>query len=63
MVQIPLNNNGVRKLVVFLSSHICKRGGKITCEILPTSSLLLPENPMCRIEPSVKWLKGLLDRW
>lgn len=49
--------------VVFLSSQTYKGGGKITCEILQTSSLPLPENPVCRIEPDVKWLKRLLDHW
>lgn len=35
----------------------------MTSEILQTSSLLLPQNPTCKIEPDVKWLKGLLDPW
>lgn len=52
----------VRKNYLFLkSSQTNKGGGKITWEILQTSSLPRPENPVCRIEPDVKWLKGLLD--
>lgn len=65
MVEIPLNNNSERNVLgfFFLSSQIGKGGGKITSEILQTSGLLLLQNPMCRIEPDVKWLKGLLDHW
>lgn len=63
MAEMPLNNNSVILWFFFLSAQTYEGGGKITCEILQTSSLPLPENPMCRIEPDVKWLKGLLDHW
>lgn len=54
---VPVRNN----YLFFKSSQTNKEGGKITCEILQTSSLPCPENPVSRIEPDVKWLKGLLD--
>jgi len=61
MVQMPLNIAVRRNSYLFLTSQTYKGGGKIACEIMQFSSLPLPENPVCRIEPDIKWLKGLLD--